>query len=367
MVFALIAWRTYRALSDSMIQASLDFNTTPEVRLALSRLGRTEDLRLSPSGRLLAIAGFSSDRIIVFRLKCTAGAGKPEIHLTDFVEFSSPALSHPHGIAFFDERTVGIANRTGKVGFFRIPRLGQQQKHFRLKPLGILRGGPFNQLHSPGSLDAYGTGGDCYRLLICNNYVHAVTEAEVRLNGSCSVRKHRVLLKKYLEIPDGINVSANRKWIAVSNHVTGSLFVYRNGPALGIDSEPVAELHGMDCPHGVRFTADDRRIIVVDAADPTLCVYACGPEGWSGVYQPSRVIRVMDDETFALGRYNVEEGGPKGIDIDESAGIVCMTSEYQPLTFYSLDELLRSCRNPTASPRERSSFGARSKRETGRI
>lgn len=323
-----------------MIHPGLEYQATPEVQQMLSRMQRTEDLQLSPSGRLLAIAGFCSDRIILFRLHLETAAGSPKIRITDYVQFTSPALSHPHGIAFFGEHTVAIANRTGKVSFFRVPPMGEQQKSFNLKPLRVLGSSPLSRLHSPGSLDTYKTAEGRYRLLICNNYADVVTEAEVRLNGSLSVRKHRVLLRKGLEIPDGICVSADRRWIAVSNHVPGTLHIYRNTPDLGVSSDPVAELHGMDCPHGVRFAEGDRKIIVVDSADPTLCVYACGTEGWSGIIHPEKVVRVLDEETFLKGRYNVEEGGPKGIDINEAAGVLAMTCEHQPLTFYDLDELL---------------------------
>ncbi len=102
-----------------MIQPSLEYQATPEVRLMLSQLGRTEDLQLSPARGLLAITGFCSDRIIVFKLHLEASAGSPKIQLTDYVQFTSPALSHPHGMVFFDERTMAIANRTGKVSFFQ--------------------------------------------------------------------------------------------------------------------------------------------------------------------------------------------------------------------------------------------------------
>jgi hypothetical protein len=325
-----------------MIQPGLEYQATPEVRLMLSQLGRTEDLQLSPARRLLAITGFCSDRIIVFKLHLEASNGPPVIQMTDYVQFTSPALSHPHGIVFFDEHTVAIANRTGKVSFFRIPPMGGKQKSFNLKPLHVLGGKLFNKIHSPGSLDTYETGEGRYRLLICNNYAHVVTEAEVRLNGAFSVRKHRTLLRKGLEIPDGICVSASRQWMVISNHVPGTLLVYKNTPDLGVSSDPVAELRGMDCPHGVRFTDRDRKIIVVDSADPTLCVYSCGVDGWCGIYQPDNVVRVLDQHTFQLGRYNVEEGGPKGIDIDEASGVLVMTCEHQPLTFYRLDDLFHA-------------------------
>ena len=119
----------------------------------LAQLGRTEDLRLSPSKRLLAIAGFCTDRLIVFKLEVDGSRGAPDIRITDYFQFGSAAMSHPHGIVFFDEQTLAVANRTGKVSFFRLPPMGGEEKSFMLRPLHVLRGGPFNKLHSPGSLE----------------------------------------------------------------------------------------------------------------------------------------------------------------------------------------------------------------------
>lgn len=112
----------------------------------------------------------------------------------------------------------------------------------------------------------YAIGSEQYRLLICDNYAHVVTSARVSLNGSCRVSGHSRLLQKGLQIPDGINVSQDRRWIVISNHVTGHLLVYRNDRRLHLDSDPVAVLRGMDCPHGVRFADRDQKRIVVDSA-----------------------------------------------------------------------------------------------------
>jgi mannosyltransferase OCH1-like enzyme len=42
------------------------------------------------------------------------------------------------------------------------------------------------------------------------------------------------------------------------------------------------------------------------------------------------------------GRHNVEEGGPKGIDIDDTMNVMVSTCEVQPLTFFDLEAILRS-------------------------
>ncbi len=54
----------------------IDYDTTDEVRQAIARLGRTEDLAFSPDGRRLAIAGFARNRILVIDVELPAdGSG----------------------------------------------------------------------------------------------------------------------------------------------------------------------------------------------------------------------------------------------------------------------------------------------------
>jgi hypothetical protein len=48
----------------------------------------------------------------------------------------------------------------------------------------------------------------------------------------------------------------------------------------------------------------------------------------------------MDDETFARGRHNPQEGGPKGIEVDPRTNVLVMTSECTPLSFFDLEGAL---------------------------
>lgn len=42
----------------------------------------------------------------------------------------------------------------------------------------------------------------------------------------------------------------------------------------------------------------------------------------------------MDDETFQKGRYNPQEGGPKGLDLHRQSGVLVTTCEHQTLAFF---------------------------------
>ena len=146
---------------------------------------------------------------------------------------------------------------------------------------------------------------------------------------------NHLLLEQGLDIPDGIAVSHDGQWIAVSSHGTRDVKMYRMSASLGPDTEPAGILQDANYPHGVRFTADDRHMLVADAGSPMLHVYERGT-GWDGRRLPARSIAVLDEDIFLRGRTNDEEGGPKGLDIDRSNSVVAVTCEEQTLAFFAL-------------------------------
>jgi hypothetical protein len=65
-------------------------------------------------------------------------------------------------------------------------------------------------------------------------------------------------------------------------------------------------------------------------------VFAASGDSWHGAGYPVGTIRVMDDDTFARGRHNPKEGGPKGIDVDPRTSVLIATAECLPLAFFDL-------------------------------
>src|SRR5690606_28215802 len=116
------------------------------------------------------------------------------------------------------------------------------------------------------------------------------------------------------KVPDGIAVSADSRWVAVSSHLTHDVKVYDARSGLNWRTKPAATLTGSRYPHGVRFAEGGRFLLVADAGSPYVLVYERGDE-WRGSLEPRAMIRVLDDATFEQGRTNPTEGGPKGIDI----------------------------------------------------
>ncbi|HEY1385429.1 MAG TPA: hypothetical protein VGF43_17525, partial [Dongiaceae bacterium] len=145
---------------------------------------------------------------------------------------------------------------------------------------------------------------------------------------------------KWLNLPDGVSASRDGSWIAVSNHNTHNVLLYDNTRALHGESVPDGALRCVYYPHGLRFTADGRHILVADAGAPYIHVYAQDGQGWGGVRNPAASIHIMADAVFARGRNNLQEGGPKGLDIDRGGAVLVATSEHQPLVFFDLPALL---------------------------
>jgi DNA-binding beta-propeller fold protein YncE len=318
----------------------VEFTRSTGTQDALARLGRTEDVKFSPSNRRLAISGFAENQILILDLVIEHAGPEASILIADHVEIASTSLRYPHGVSFIDEDTIIVANRKRQAPILTLPPSGTAQKKYELSALRTIRGNWFNRLKSPGSVSVYPKDSGQYEALICNNYVHSVTRHTLDGQRRFRITKNEVLLRAGLRIPDGVSVSRDRRWIAISNHMTHSILVFENTPELDGKTKACAILEGMDYPHGVRFTPDGRFVLVADAGAPYVHVYETNAGRWQSTTKPTRSIRVMDDDTFQKGRYNAEEGGPKGIDIDTDMKVLAVTSEHQVLSFFNLGTVL---------------------------
>ncbi|MEJ6783100.1 YncE family protein [Aminobacter sp. Piv2-1] len=174
-------------------------------------------------------------------------------------------------------------------------------------------------------------------ILVCNNYRHRITRHVVGL-ARTSVR-NKILLDRGLDIPDGIALSPDKAWTAVSNHNTHTVLIFDNRSALGRYATAVGTLHGVSYPHGLRFSPDGRRLFVADAGSPHVLVYHAKDGNWSGERNSSLSLVAMSQETFLKGRNNPQEGGPKGLDIDASGRLLVVTCEEQAIACFDITRL----------------------------
>lgn len=317
---------------------SIAFKAHEPVRRALSEIGRTEDLRFSPDNRRIALAGYFKCVCLILDVEIVRGPDGPEVLISDHIEISSPGITQIHGIDFVDDQTLAIANRDGVISVIRLPEGPLAARRVNLEPVRILSGENGVKLRTPGSLAVQRSVSGRIKLLVCNNYTHNVTEHVLDGRGDHRVLRNRVLVRKDLNIPDGIAVSHDRKWIAVSSHGTNDVKMFRSSWWCG-KPKPVGALRNANYPHGLRFTQDDAHVLVADAGGPVVHVYERG-QGWGGERDPARSIEVLDADAFQRGRINVEEGGPKGIDIDKSNQVVAITCQERTLAFFELKALL---------------------------
>lgn len=321
--------------------ADLEFVVAEQARQVITRLGRTEDLRFSPDFRRLAIAGYGKSMCLVFDIEIVRSAAKPVLHIRDFVELHSPELKEPHGFDFIDNRKLVVANRAGVVTIFDLPVGSGPERVHNLAPSRIISRANFRKrVASPGSVCVSATAKGCCELLVCNNYKHRITRHVVRLDGRWSLPRNSILLEQGLDVPDGIAISPDKAWIAISNHMTHSVLLFDNRTRLDRRSTHVATLSGVNYPHGLRFSPDGSLVYVADAGSPYVHVYRRAGNGWSGEHAPVVSFRVLDDQTFQKGRHNPEEGGPKGLDIDATGELLVVTNEEQPLACFHMPTLL---------------------------
>lgn len=321
----------------------VEYKAPDQVGAVIASLGRTEDIRFSPGNRRLAIAAFTRGRVAVMDVAISTAGNAVEVALSNAIEITAPCFRYPHGLDFIDDSTLVVANRMGDLAVIELPDTAAGCVD--LAPAQVLAAGNGSLLRAPGSVALMRHGPAAPELLVCNNAGHCVTRH--RLDRATHVVGHgEVLLRRWLDLPDGIAASDDRRWIAVSNHNTHNVLLYENAPSLGEDSKPDGVLRGACFPHGLRFSADARHLLVADAGAPFVHVYASADGCWRGTRSPARSLRVMDDALFRRGRQNPQEGGPKGLDLDRGMSVLAITSEHQPLAFFDLSALLADMAPP---------------------
>ncbi len=327
-----------------MTDSLINYDAPPEVRSVISKITRTEDIRLSPDNRRLAIVDFICNRIFLFSIQIDnvdRGAVPPGIEISDYSILTSASLRNPHGVAFLGNDHLIVCNRAADVCLFDIPPPGNCPRELNLRPQRRIngRGMLLARVKTPGSVDCHELGDNRYRVLVCNNHWNFISSHIISPGNPARISHQGILIQAALRIPDGISISHDHAWIAISNHVDGEILIHRNTHDLNRKTLPAAVLKGMICPHGVRFDGNDR-VIVADAASQYVHVFNSRNGGWQGVQYPARSIRLLDDETFYDGRYDSREGGVKGIDIDNSGRLLITTHRLSALGFYDLGELL---------------------------
>ncbi len=299
-------------------------------------LGRTEDIRFSPNNRLLAIAGFGRRRVLLLEIDLSR---KDHILIGDFVDLASDDLGEVHGIDFIDDATLVVANRDGHVVILAIPAQELGGRTLQATTTRTLRRGMLSRIRSPGSIAVRRRAFGLASLYVCQNYRNRVSHHVVVPGAAYAQVWSNMAAGRDLDVPDGIAISPDARWIAISSHGTHDVKIYETDAAHRIDAQPAGVLSGVGYPHGLRFTPDGRHLVVADAGQPVLQVYSSKGD-WRGQREPTRTVQVMDPADYMRGKFSEEEGGPKGIDIDRTGRVLAVTTEMQPLRFFATSAIV---------------------------
>ncbi len=323
------------------MEKQIEIVASDQVMEAVTGLYRTEDVKFSPDNRRLALAGYTENTCLILDFRLRANGGRKTVCLDDYIVLSSPEFHEPHGLDFIDQDTLVVANRSGNVCVIQLPERCAGVKRYTVPALrSITRANIFHKLKSPGSIAVSAMKNNRFEVLVCNNYANRVTRHILDSRSGFRIKRNQILLSRELDIPDGIAVCPDGRWIAVSNHNTHSVLIYDKTSFLSPNSKPVAVLNGPNYPHGVRFTPDNSAILVADAGGPFIYVFKRSSGGWRGQMDADHAVQILENETYLRGRHNPQEGGPKGLDINHELNLVVATCEEQPLAFFDLPAFL---------------------------
>jgi hypothetical protein len=305
------------------------------VQAALARIGRTEDVALSPSGRRVAIAALLTNRILLVDIETDSGGAMAPLRLRRAIEITSASFSRPHGLAWIGDGCLAVANREGAVTLFEVPPEGAGPAALDLDPVRTI-GHPDEPVITPGSLSVFDLGAGLFELLVCNNYVHTVSRHLLDARAGFATVATDILLAGGIDVPDGVAHSPTGRWLAVSNHYDHCVHLYRNTGQLRRNSAPCGLLTGLDYAHGLCFSANETVLVVADSGAPFIHLFRAENGDWQGERTPALSLKVMTDEEFESAGDNPEEGGPKGLDLSPDGRLLVLTCTQLPLAFFDI-------------------------------
>jgi len=307
---------------------------------------RTEDIKFSPKGALLAAVA-TNGSMFVFAVDTRSCP----IRIMGCTELRSSSLSSPHGIDFLSEDTVVVADRSGWVNFYRIPGVNAWEECMNIEPIHEMGSvwfgrkgatrllGDRNIRCGPGSVRVHDQ-----QIFICCNNLNTVTVHDCRLQqGAVETSEGTVVMQVGVEVPDGVALSRDGRWMAVSDHHHHRVIVHRR-PG---DAEPCV-LRDIDLsyPHGLCFDPTGRVLYVADAGQRYVHIFV-GASGWDkSIDRSTFKLLAVDADAFERtrkaksGPNSALEGGIKGIDVDPSGRILATTCRNQTLRFFEAESEL---------------------------
>ena len=302
---------------------------------------RSEDVRFSPSGGLLAVAT-TQRKILLFAVEIEARPVRAEF----LTALTSLDLNAPHGVDWIDEETLVVANRGGTgLAFLHIPRANQWTPATEVAAVSTVQSKWFGSVGETRQLRARGiiTGPGSARIhdgriyAGCNR-LNTITRHRLVDGPSCD--EGEVVAQEGIEIPDSAVVSPDGVWLAVGDHDHRRVLVFRLGEAapLGQLTDP-----RMMHPHGIVFDPSGTLLIAADAGGCGLYVFHAPTGAWNATQTTAAscvegvakdVFDRVQSETAEMVR--ALEGGTKGVDLSRDGRVLVTTCRGQTLKFFAL-------------------------------
>ena len=268
------------------------------------------------------------------------------IRIGRYTELRSPSLEFPHGVDFLSEDLIVVANRDAAVTFYRLPSAEHWQDITEIEAIAEFTSPWFGPKRAsrlsegrevrcgPGSIRKHGD-----HLYICANYTNTVSKHPIAVRDDMiEIGDGELVVETGLELIDGISVSRDGHWIAVSDSGHGRVAIYR-----GDDYSEACELRDENLvyPHGLCFDPSHRRLYVSDAGERLLHVFESVDGTWErSMSHSSFSLPSIGDEAFYKTKHSVAEkfrplvGGIKGLDLDPSGRFLFGTCLNQTLAVF---------------------------------
>jgi hypothetical protein len=316
---------------------------------------RTEDIQFSPSGRVLAIVA-TSGSIILFAVDTACHP----VQISRHAELHSPSLSSPHGVDFLAEDVIAVANRSGWVTFYRVLNVAMWEDRMMVEPIHDMDCAWFGRKGSTRLVDGRavlcGPGAvraDGKQLIVACNNSSTVTMHPYRLQqGTVETGDGAIIAQTGLEIPDGVALSRDGRWLAVSEHHHRCIMIYRYADKTRTCVLRDAELHH---PHGLCFDATGRTLYVADAGAPYVHAFVGGLEWNKSTDRSTFKLAAVEADAFRKTKeatpeeFRALEGGIKGMDVDPSGRVLATTCQHQILRFFETGPIAASSADTLAA------------------
>jgi hypothetical protein len=305
----------------------LEIDETPDSIQQLLPTGnpeRFEGLAFSTSGNTLGVATADTNAVLLFRRRANE-------RFEDTPYARIDGLDYPHDLSFSMcglVELLAVAQRTGAIPLFRIDEAhGEPERIFEIS-------GPTSKLSFSDGVAFVPPFNDY--LAACNllsgsiSFYPRVSSSPVRF----AVTPEFELTHLSVIEPDGLAFSKCGTWLAIANHGSNSVSVFkRRNKLLAMGKlrygpEPISVVFDghLRYPHSVAFTPQTNHLVVTNAGANFFSAYAPRRGRFRVHWNGSAPLQTSVGEDSVFQDANAEnkmEGGPKGLAIHGNNIAVC--------------------------------------------